>query len=77
MHPSPARSVGVRARAVEAEAIQPARLGLDHRGPPEEVVEPRGRQPAESLAGLAGGESVIKYESPLNVLKYTYGYSCY
>jgi hypothetical protein len=26
---------------------------------------------------IAGGESVIKYKSPLNVLKDTYDYRCY
>ena len=28
-------------------------------------------------AGVAPGESVIEYKSPLNVLKDTYDYSCY
>jgi hypothetical protein len=32
---------------------------------------------AAAAAGLARGESVIKYKSPLNVLKDTYDHNCY
>jgi hypothetical protein len=50
--------------------------GSGRRQPPAAATPPPGGRLTAPPAGLAQGESAIKYKSPLNVLKDTYERSC-